>query len=128
MPCTTFSKCIQSDEVDILGALNALLKTLWETDKLASKPLDQWPTYAATLAKCASEGGDTVYQLQKLKRYPQAAWHDQQALETYPYSVQLDACCRHQISILLVAWHSAVRNPPRATGTNRLDSGITECM
>ena len=72
MPCTTFSKCMQSDEVDILGALNALLKTLRETDKLASKPLDQWLTYTATLAKCASEGGDTVYQLQKLKRYPQA--------------------------------------------------------
>ena len=66
-PCTTFSKCMQSDEVDILGALNALLKTLRETDKLASKPLDQWPTYAATPAKCASEGGDTVYQLQKLE-------------------------------------------------------------
>lgn len=60
---------MQIDEVDILGALNALLS---ETDKLASKPLDQWPMYAATLAKCSSEGGDTVYQLQKLKRYPQA--------------------------------------------------------
>ena len=57
--------------MDILGALNALLKTLRETDKLASKPLDQWPTYATTLAKCTSEGGDTVYQLQKLKRYPE---------------------------------------------------------
>ena len=39
-PCTTSSKCMQSDEADILGALNALLKTLRETDKLASKPLD----------------------------------------------------------------------------------------
>lgn len=52
---------MQSDEVDILGALNALLKTLRETEKLASKPQDQWPTYAATLAKCTSEGGDNVY-------------------------------------------------------------------
>ena len=71
-PCTTFSKCTQSDEVDILGALNALLKTMRETDRLASKPLDQWPTYAATLAKCTCGGGDTVYQCQKLQRYPEA--------------------------------------------------------
>ena len=71
-PCTTFSKCMQSDEVDILGALNALLKTLRETEKLAAKPLDQWPTYAATLAKCTCEEGDTVYQCQKLQRYPEA--------------------------------------------------------
>ena len=60
------------DEVDISGALNALLKVLRDTEKLASKPLDQWPTYAATLAKCTSEEGDTVYQCQKLKGYPQA--------------------------------------------------------
>ena len=35
-PCAIFSKCTQSDEVDILGALTSLLKTLKETDKLAT--------------------------------------------------------------------------------------------
>ena len=59
-PCMIFSKCMQSDEVDILGALNA------------SKPLEQWPTYAATLAKCADEERRKVYQCQQLKRYFQA--------------------------------------------------------
>ena len=57
---------MQSKEVDILGALTGLLKTLKETDKLASKPLDQWPTYAATLRKCTEEERHTVYQCQNL--------------------------------------------------------------
>ena len=48
-PCAIFSKYMQSDEVDILGALTCLLRTLKETDKLASKSLTQWATYAATL-------------------------------------------------------------------------------
>jgi hypothetical protein len=34
--CCIFSRCMQSDEVDILGALTCLLKRLKETDKLAS--------------------------------------------------------------------------------------------
>ena len=37
-PCTTFSECMQSDEENILGALNALLKASRDTEKLASKP------------------------------------------------------------------------------------------
>ena len=49
IPCMIFSKSMQNDEIDILGALTGLLKTL-ETDKLASKPLDQWSMYAATVS------------------------------------------------------------------------------
>ena len=64
-PCGIFSKCMQN-EVDILGALTSLLKTLKETEKLTSKPLDQWPTYATTLKKCTEEDGHTVYQCQQL--------------------------------------------------------------
>ena len=30
--CTIFSKCMQCDEVDILGAMSSLLKTLKETE------------------------------------------------------------------------------------------------
>ena len=63
-PCTIFSKSMQSDEVDILGALTSLLKTLKETNKLSSRPLDQWPTYAATLRKITEEEGSKVYQCQ----------------------------------------------------------------
>ncbi len=68
-PCAIFSKCMQSDEVDILGALTCLLKTLKETDKLGSKRLHQWITYAATLSKCSQDDGDTVYQCQQLQKF-----------------------------------------------------------
>ena len=71
-PCGIFSKCMQNDEVDILGALTGLLKTLKETEKLTSKPLDQWPTYATTLKKCTEEDGHTVYQCQQLKKFSEA--------------------------------------------------------
>ena len=45
---------------------------LKKADKLASKPLKQWPTYAATLAKCADAEGHKVYQCQQLKSYSEA--------------------------------------------------------
>ena len=48
-PCAIFSKSMYNDKIEILGALTGVLKTLKETNKLASKPLDQWPTYAATI-------------------------------------------------------------------------------
>ena len=63
--CTIFSKSMQSDEVNILGAL----KTLKETNKLSSRPLDQWPTYAATLRKITEEDGSKVYQCQDLTHF-----------------------------------------------------------
>ena len=66
-PCSVFSKSMQSDEIDILGALTGLLRTLKEINKLGSKPLDQWPTYAATMSKITEEDGTTVYQCQELK-------------------------------------------------------------
>ena len=81
-PCMIFPKYMQSDEVDILGALSGLLKTLKETDKLASKPLDQWPTYAATLGKC-TEAGDTVYQCQEFKKYSEAQRYYYSKYEEY---------------------------------------------
>lgn len=68
-PCMIYSKSMQSDEIDILGALMGLLKTLKETDKLASKPLDQWPTYSTTVKCTLEDDGSTVYQMQKLKRF-----------------------------------------------------------
>ena len=75
-PCATFSKCMQSDEADILGAMTCLLKTLKETERLSSTPLDSWPTYAATLSKCIEEEEDKmVYQCQELTRFSQAVEH-----------------------------------------------------
>ena len=34
-PCAVFSKCLQNDDIDILGALTCLLKTLAESEKLS---------------------------------------------------------------------------------------------
>ena len=59
-------------ERGLQGALTSLLKTLKETDKLATKPLDQWPTYVTTVRKCTDEEGHTVYQYQRLKKYSEA--------------------------------------------------------
>ena len=71
-PCTIFSKCMQCDKVNILGALSSLLITLKETENLPVKPLSQWTTYAAMLKKCTEEDGHTVYQCQQLKKYAEA--------------------------------------------------------
>ena len=56
----------------ILAAVTSLLKTMKETEKLRSKPLDQWPTYAATMKKISSEGEEKVYQCQEIKKYSEA--------------------------------------------------------
>ena len=73
-PCAIFSKSMQEDEVDILGALSYLLRTVKETNKLSAKPLDQCPTYAATV-KITKEGVEWLYQGQKLKKLSEAKSH-----------------------------------------------------
>lgn len=96
-PCMIFSKSMQSDEINILGALTGLLKTLKETDKLASKPLNQWSTYAATVSKCnTEEDGSTVYQIQKLKRYSEAESYFSSNYEEYCHNVS--RCIKSKLS------------------------------
>ena len=63
---------IQSDELDILGALTSLLRTIKETEKLRSLPLAQWPVYSATLKKLKEENGKKVYMCQELKWFDEA--------------------------------------------------------
>ena len=71
-PCSIISKEMQIDDVDILSALNSLLRTIKEIDKLSSKSLDQWPTYAATLKKVKVEEGKETYQCQQIKKFSDA--------------------------------------------------------
>ena len=95
--CMIFSKSMRSDEINILGALTGLLKTLKETDKLASNSLDQWPTYAATLGKCTmEEDGSTVYKLQKLKRHSEAENYFSSKYEEYCHRVS--QCIKSRLS------------------------------
>ena len=67
MPCSIFSKVMQNDEIDILETLTSLLKTLHETETLATKPLEQWSTsYSATLKKFTNEDNKVCYQSQEV--------------------------------------------------------------
>ena len=43
-PCAIFSKVMQEDDLDVLGAFTSLLRTVKEVNKLSSKPLEQWRT------------------------------------------------------------------------------------
>jgi len=62
---------MQNDEIDILGALSSLLKTLRETETLATKPLEQWSTYSATLKKLTNKDNKVFYQSQEVKHFTQ---------------------------------------------------------
>ena len=55
IPCAISSKCTQADELDILGALSNLQRTVKETNTLNTRHVDQCPNYAATLKKIADE-------------------------------------------------------------------------
>ena len=69
-PCAILSKAMQKDEIDILGALSGLLKTVKEINKLKTKYLSSWPTYSGTLKKIEEKDDDeATYQLQSLKNY-----------------------------------------------------------
>ena len=49
-----------------------ILVALKEVDKLASKPLETWPTFAATQKKLTEEGDVKLYQSQELQNFPDA--------------------------------------------------------
>ena len=68
-PSSIFPKVMQSDELDIVGALTILLRTIKETEKLRSLPLAQWSVYSATMKKLKEENRKKVYQCQELKRF-----------------------------------------------------------
>ena len=68
-PCAIFSKVLQEDDLDVLGAFSSLVRTVKEINKLSDKPLEQWRTYCTTITKL--EDGRN-YQGQQLKNVSQA--------------------------------------------------------
>ena len=94
-PCGIFSKSMQADELDILGALTYLLRTLKETNQLYAKPLEQWPTYAATMKKITDEDGEWIYQGQVLKRFSEAKSHFESHYQEY---------CMHMTARTRLSW------------------------
>ena len=71
-PCAILSKAMQKDELDILGALNRLLRTVKEIDKLSMRCLSSWTMHAATHSKTEEKKGELTYQKQTLKNYASA--------------------------------------------------------
>ena len=94
-PCSIFSKVMQSDELDILGALNSLLRMVKETEKLSSLSLSKWPMYSATLKKISDEAGKKVYQCQELKRFSEAEQYYLRNSEVFCRDVS--ACLRSRM-------------------------------
>lgn len=86
-PCAIFSKVMQSNDLDVLGAFTSLLRTVKEINKLSSKSLQQWSTYAATLKKLTEEDGEMVYQCQTLKKFEQAKRLYESHHQEYCFSV-----------------------------------------
>ena len=74
-PCALFSKVLQNDSLDILGAFTSLLHTVQELSKLSSKTLQQWPTYSSMLKSITQEDGNKLYQQQLLRNYAEAEHH-----------------------------------------------------
>ena len=63
-PCAIFSKVLQHDSLDILGAFTSLLRTIQELDKLSSKSLKHWHTYSTTCKSVTTDDDKKFYQQQ----------------------------------------------------------------
>ena len=87
---------MQSDELDIVGALTSLLRTIKETEKLRSLPLAQWPVYSATMKKLKEENGQKVYQCQELKRFNEAELYYTRHHEEF--CTQVTECLRSRMA------------------------------
>ena len=86
-PCAVFSKILQQDTLDILGAFTSLLRTVQELAKLSSRTLQQWPNYSATLKSIIHEGGNNLYQQHTLRNLQEAERYYQAHFDEYCTSV-----------------------------------------
>ena len=136
-PCAAFSKVMQAEEIDILGALMSLLRSLKEIEKLAGLPLSHWPTYANTLGAISSENnGSNTYQGQTLKRFDETQRYFEN--HAHEYSLNLKQCLISRLSlsdqqlvrdiITVLAtqgWEKLVRECTQLDGLQRLVSHFT---
>ena len=84
LPCSIFSKVMQEDDLDVLGAFTSLLRTVKELNKLSSKGLEHWPIYAATLKKVTEENCSSVTTCLKAR----LAWSDLQLVRDVIFSLE----------------------------------------
>ena len=95
-PCAIFSKVMQYDTLDVLGAFTSLLRTVKEVNKLSSKSLEHWPTYSSTLKGITKEDGDKMYQHQHLQYYDQAVQHF--TSHSQEYCTSITACLKSRLA------------------------------
>ena len=107
-----------------------------ETDKLKSKPLDQWPTHTATIKKVASKGEEKVFQCQEITKYSEAQAYYERHFQDYCSKVT--DCIRSQMAwsdlqlmrdIVFVlgtqGWEKAVEENDSMEAINRLVERFT---
>lgn len=124
-PCAIFSKTMQSDSLDILGALTSLLRTVKETNKFCCKALSQWPTYSATVKKIVQDKGVPDYQNLELKKFSEARSYCE--FNSSEYCSKVTSCIKSRL-----AWSDLdlIRDIIFLLGTQGwqkvLDDGATE--
>lgn len=131
-PCAIFSKVMQADEIDILGALMSFVRSLKEIEKLMASQLSQWPTYSATLRLITN----TTYQGQELKRFDEAQRYYENHFQEYCLKVK--ECLKSRLAwsnqqlirdiITLLAtqgWEKLVRECIALEGLDRVVSRFT---
>ena len=75
-PCSVLSKAMQSDDLDILRAVSSVVKSVKDTNKLISTPLEKWPMYDYLIKNTSVDDAcQESYQSQELKNYSQAKAH-----------------------------------------------------
>jgi hypothetical protein len=122
-PCAAFSKAMQANEIDILGALMSVLRSLKEIEKLTALPLSQWPTYSNTLAAiCNEDDGSHTYQGQALKRLEETQRYFEN--HAHEYSFNLKQCL---ISRLAWSDQQLVRDIITVLATQGWEKLVREC-
>ena len=96
-PCSVLSKAMQSDDLDILGAISSVVKSVRDTNKLSSTPLEKWPTYDYLIKNTSvDDEGQESYQSQELKNYSQAKAH--YAALYQEYCVKVVECIKSRLA------------------------------
>ena len=122
-PCAAFSKAMQANENDILGALMSVLRSLKEIEKLTALSLSQWPTYSNTLAAiCNEDDGSHTYQGQALKRLEETQRYFEN--HAHEYSFNLKQCL---ISRLAWSDQQLVRDIITVLATQGWEKLVREC-
>ena len=107
-----------------------------EIDKLSSKSLDQWPTYAATLKKVKVEEGKETYQCQQINKFSDG-WRYYQNSEDFCRSViecvhsrmsWLDTQLIRDILFMLVSqgWEKVIEENDTMKAIHRLRKCISQ--